>query len=196
MNEIKKLSELEESQVDQAIDVFIEGFYFTLSSVSKDKDKLHKLFKSFLDYSMTYAYLQDSIAIGFLGLADHLKRPVKLNWEDYTQIMGKFASKMAYKAMSAAFEKVKDIGHQEILIDFIATSPEHRSKGIGTQIISFIRDVLGYKKIQLETYSKNTRAITFYERLGFKVTKVNKNLMMKISGYGSLVTMRFEAENA
>ena len=29
MKEIKKLSELEESQVDQAIDVFIEGFYFT-----------------------------------------------------------------------------------------------------------------------------------------------------------------------
>jgi len=194
MDEIKKLSELGDIQVNQAIDVFIEGFYFTLSSVSKDREKLHKLFKSFLDYNMTYAYLQDGAAIGFLGLAYNQKRPVKLNREVFTQIMGGFAAKTSYKAVSAAFEKVKDIGQQDILIDFIATSPEHRSKGIGAQIIAFVRDTLGYKKIQLETYSKNTRAIAFYERLGFRVIDVKKSLMMKLSGYGSLVTMRFDAE--
>ena len=194
MNEIKKLSELEESQVNQAIDVFVEGFYITLSSVTKDKDKLRMLFKSFLDYNMTYAYLQDGAAIGFLGLADYQKRPVKLDREVYKRILGKFAVITSYKAVSTAFEKVKDIGPQDILIDCITTSPEHRSRGVGAQIIAFVRDTLGYKQIQLETYSKNTRAIAFYERLGFKIIKVDKSIMMKISGYGGLVTMRYEAE--
>ena len=45
MNEIKKLSELDEKQVNQAISVFVEGFYNVFSSISKDREKLHKLFK-------------------------------------------------------------------------------------------------------------------------------------------------------
>lgn len=190
MNEIKPLIELEEGQIDQAIDVLIEGFYFTLSTVTKDKDKLHKLFKPSLDYDMTYAYLQDGAAIGFLGLADDQKRPIKFDREVYTQIMGK----ASYKAVSTAFEKVKEISPQDILIDYIATSPEHRGKGIGTQLIHYVRDTLGYKQIQLETYSKNTKAIALYERLGFTVVKVDKSFGMWISGYGSLVTMRYEAD--
>jgi hypothetical protein len=40
MDEIRKLSELDESQMDQAISVFIEGFYNIMSVVSKDKEKL------------------------------------------------------------------------------------------------------------------------------------------------------------
>ena len=171
------------------MDVFIEGFFFTLKNVSKDKGKLRELFKCSFDYNMTYAFMQDGVAVGFLGLADYEKRPISLNKEVYMKIIGKGS----YKAMSEAFEKVKNIGPHEIFIDYIATSLEHRSKGIGAQFITFIHDTLGYKEIQLETYSKNTRAISFYERLGFKIVEVKKNLMMKILGYGSLVTLRFEA---
>ncbi|MCL2816795.1 MAG: GNAT family N-acetyltransferase [Clostridiales bacterium] len=194
MGEIKKLSELDENQIKQAVDVFIDGFYHILSNVSKDKNKLRELFKCSFDYDMTYAYLQDGTAIGFLGLADHKKRPISLNREVYIKIIGGFAGKSSYKAVSGAFEKAKDIGPLDIFIDYIATSPEHRSKGVGTQFIAFVRDVLGYKQIQLETYSKNKRAVMFYERLGFKVIKVKKSLFMALSGYGSLITLRFEAE--
>lgn len=190
MSDIKPLSELDESQIGQAIDVLIEGFYFTLSSVSKDKGKLHELFRSSLDYDMTYACLQDGAAIGFLGLANSQKRPIQFDREVYGRLLGKGS----YRTVSAAFEKVKDIGPQDILIDYIATSPEHRGRGVGTQMIHYVRDVLGYKQIQLETFSKNAKAIALYERLGFKTIGVRKSLMMRISGYGSLVTMRMEAD--
>lgn len=194
MNQIKKLYELEDEQVGQTIDIFIEGFYFTLSSISKDRDKLRRLFKYALDYDMTYAYLQDGIAIGFLGLADHQKRPIKFDKEVFAQIMGDFAARTSFKAVSAAFEKVKDIGPHDIYIDYIATSPEHRSKGVGTKLIAFVHNTMGYEQIHLETYLKNTRAIALYERLGFKVVKVDKSLAMRVSGYGGLVTMSATAE--
>ena len=195
MDEIKKLSELDDNQLSQSIDVFIEGFYITLKNVSKDKDKLRELFKCSFDYDMTYAFLHDGIAIGFLGLADHQKRPINFDKELFLKIIGSgLAGKSSYKAVNAAFEGVKDISPQDIYIDYIATSPEYRSKGIGAQIIAFVRDTLGHKHIQLETYSKNTRAISFYERLGFRVIKVKKSLMMAISGFGSLVTIRFDAD--
>jgi ribosomal protein S18 acetylase RimI-like enzyme len=194
MNEIKKLSELDEDQVNQSVDVFVEGFYFTLKSLCKDKEKLHRLFKNSIDYNMTYACLQDGEAVGFLGLANHEKRPTKLNKEIFIEILGGFAGKLYYKAVSANFEKPKPIGPQDIYIDYIATSPEHRSKGIGTQLIEFTRDTLGHKHIELETYSKNTRAIILYERLGFKITKVKRSFIMRLKGFGNFVFMRLDAE--
>jgi ribosomal protein S18 acetylase RimI-like enzyme len=193
VNGIKKLSELEEDQLDQAISVFVEGFHLLLSGITKDKVKLHKLFKASLDYNMTYAYMLDGKAIGFMGLADDKKRPTKFDKEIYQQTVGGLSGKMSFKSVSATFEGLKELDQQEIFIDFIVTSQEHRGKGVGTQLIAFVRDTLGYKKIRLETYSKNTQAISFYEGLGFKIIKVKKSIMMKLAGYGSLLTLKFEA---
>ncbi|GHV35669.1 hypothetical protein FACS18949_14090 [Clostridia bacterium] len=194
MNEIKKLSELDETRVNQAVGVFVEGFYFTLLNISTDKEKLHKLFKNSLDYNMTYACLQDGEAVGFLGLADYQKRPAKLNREIFIEIMVGFAGKLNYKAASSALEQPKPIDPGEIYIDYLATSPYHRSRGIGTQLIEFVRGTLGYKHIELETYAKNTKAIALYERLGFKVTRVKKSFIMRIKGLGDMVYMRLDAE--
>ena len=194
MSEIKKLSELDEKQVDQAIGVFVEGFYNVFSSISKDKAKLHKLFKFSFDYDMAYAYLQDGEAVGFLGLANHRKRPVALSKEIFMETMSGFAGKVSYKAIRAALEKLNVADPQDICVDYIATSSEHRSKGIGTQIIGFVRDDLGYKHIELEVFSKNPRAKAFYEREGFKVMKIKRDLMTTLQGFGSRIVMRLGAE--
>ena len=194
MNEIRKLSELDEKQIEQSINVFVDGFYFTLSSFSKDREKLRKLFVNSFDTDMTYAYLQDGKALGFLGLATHQKRPTKLNETTFIKEFGGFSGKRLYKAASAAMEKPVAINPEDIFIDYIATSTEHRSKGIGKQLIEFIRNTLGHKHIELETYTKNTRAIAFYERLGFKAIRVKKSLMMRIKGFGNRIYMRWDAE--
>ncbi|MDR0305318.1 MAG: GNAT family N-acetyltransferase [Chitinispirillales bacterium] len=194
MNEIKKLSELDEEQVNQSVNVFVEGFYNVFSSISKDKEKLHNLFKNSFDYNMTYAYLQDGESVGFLGLANYEKRPLKLNKEIFMGVIGGFAGKVSYKAMCAAMEKLNVVNPQDIYIDYIATSPKHRSKGIGKRFIEFIHSTLGYKHIELEVFSKNPKAKNFYEREGFKVVKVKKDLMMVIQGFGRRIVMRLEIE--
>ena len=193
MDEIKKLSELNEEQIDQSIGIFIEGFYDVMSSISKDKEKLHRLFKNSFDYEMTCAYLQDDKAVGFLGLGDHRKRPIKLDIDIFMEILSGFAGKVSYKAMSAAMEKPNVSSPEVIYIDYIATSPELRGKGVGTKLIDYIRDVLGYKIIELEVFSKNTGAIKLYEREGFKVIKVKADIMMILQGKGRRILMRYEA---
>jgi len=95
MSEIKKLNELEEIQVNQALDVFVEGFYNVFSSVSKDKSKLHRLFKNSFDYDMTFAYLHDGEVLGFLGIGTYEKRSLKLNKEILFEIMGKVGGKIS-----------------------------------------------------------------------------------------------------
>lgn len=192
MEEIKKLSELEEKQLHQSISVFVEGFYNVFSTISKDKEKLHKLFLNSFDYDMTYAFLQDGEAVGFLGLADYKKRPLKVNKKIFMEIIGGLAGKLSYMGVSTALEKLNTVNPQDIYIDYIATDPNHRSKGIGAKLLNYVSDTLGYKNIELEVFSKNPRAKQFYEREGFKVINEKKDFMMKLQGFGNRIILRKE----
>ena len=194
MSGVVKLSELDDNQLDQAVNVFIEGFYNTLQGITKDKEKLQKLFRNSFDGNMTYAYLQDGEAVGFLGLADYQKRPIKLNEETFLEVLGERTGKMAYKAVSASMEKIIAQSPDEIWIDYIATNPERRSMGIGKKLIEYIRDNLGYKYIGLVVYSKNPRAKAFYEREGFKTVSVKANLLVILQGFGKAINMRMEVK--
>jgi len=198
MEEIKKISEIDESQVNQAINVFVEGFYNIMSSISKDKEKLHWLFKNSFDYDMTYAYLQDGEAVGFLGLGNYQKRALNLSKDNFMKILPEnlpgFAGKSIYKAMYSSMCKPHGSSPEEIYIDFIATNPECRSKGIGTKLIEFIRGDLGYNAIGLDVMTKNLRAKKFYERMGFKVIKTKLDLMTRLQGFGGRIIMKWEAD--
>jgi ribosomal protein S18 acetylase RimI-like enzyme len=194
MNEIKKLSELDEAQLNQAMDVFVEGFYNIFSTISKDKEKLHWLFKNSFDYDIVYAYLLDGASVGFIGLADYKKRPLKIHKETFMEIIGGVAGKISYMGMSMAMEKLNVVNPQDIYIDYLATSPNHRSKGIGKQLIAFVRDTLGYKHIELEVFSKNPRAQQFYEREGFKVISIKRDFMMRLQGFGRRIIMRLDVD--
>ena len=194
MDEIKKLSELDENQMNQAITVFIEGFYNIMSSISKNKEKLHRLFKNSFEYDTTYAYLQNGEAVGFLGLGNYQKSALNLNREIFMEIFRGFASKVVYKVMHSSMCKPNVSNPQEVYIDFITTSPEYRSTGIGAKLIEFIRGDLGYNAIGLDVFTKNPRAKKFYERMGFQVIKVKADLILRIQGYGGRVIMKWEAE--
>ena len=189
MHEIVKLSELDDNQLNQAVDVFIEGFYNTLQSVSKDKDILHKLFKNAFDGNMTYACLQDGCAVGFLGLADFQKRPIKLSEEIFAEVLGA-SGKRLYRAVSLSMEKIIVNNPNEIWIDYIATNPSCRSTGIGQKLIEYICANLDYGYIRLMVLSKNPRAIAFYEKTGFKKENEKLKLLVFLQGFGKEVTMR------
>jgi len=195
MTEIKKLSELTEEQLNQSLDVFVEGFYNVFSSITKDKKKMHRIFKHSFDYTRTYACLQDEEVVGFLGLADSQGRALKLNRDVFLEEIGDgFQGKIIFKSVNAAMSKLNVVSPQEVYIDFIATSLTNRSKGIGAQLIAFVRDTLGCKTIELEVFSKNPRAKKFYEREGFKVVSEKRDVMMMLQGFGKRIVMRLEAE--
>ncbi|MCL1886009.1 MAG: GNAT family N-acetyltransferase [Dehalococcoidia bacterium] len=198
MGEIVKLSELGDKQLNQVVDVFVEGFYIpTLKRITKDKEKLRRLFINAFDGDMSYAYLHDGNVVGFMGLADDRKRPMRLDEKTYIEEFGSFSGKMVYKQLIATMENIKVHSPDEICIDYITTHPEHRSMGIGKKMIEYVRDNMGYKYIWLEVLSKNPRGIAFYEREGFKqgIVKTNffLNLLAMVMGYGKLITMRMEA---
>ena len=193
MNGVVKLSELNNDQLNQAIDVFIEGFYNTLKDVSKDKDTLHKLFVNAFDSDMTFAYLNDGDAVGFLGIANSQKRPIKLHEETFTEVLGA-SGKRLYKAVSSAMEKIIVNDPDEMWIDYIATNPKCRSMGIGKKLIEYVCANTDYKYIRLMVLSKNPRAITFYENLGFVKESEKFNLLVFLQGFGKEVFMKMNID--
>ena len=193
MNGVVKLSELNDEQLDQAIDVFIEGFYNTLRDVSKDKDTLHKLFLNAFDDDMTFAYLHDGEAVGFLGIANSQKRPIKLHEETFAEVLGA-TGKRLYKAVSAAMEKIIVNDPDEMWLDYIATNPKNRSMGIGKKLLDYICANSDYKYIRLMVLSKNPRAISFYENLGFVKESEKFNLLVFLQGFGKEIFMKKNIE--
>lgn len=66
----------------------------------------------------------------------------------------------------------------EVEIDYIAIDTKYEGKGYGTFLLTETINELsnsGIKKIFLEVRSKNNRAISLYEKNGFKLYRTRKN---------------------
>lgn len=73
----------------------------------------------------------------------------------------------------------KDLNYKKskyLEIDNMGTIPTYRSKGIGTLLISKVKQwgkERGYKKLYVNSYFKNTGAIKFYKRNGLQETDIS-----------------------
>ena len=195
MGEIQKLSTLDETQVNQAVGVFVEGFYNIFSSISKDKAKLHKLFKASFNSNMVYVYVQDGAAVGFLGVRTAGDCPVKLNREVFLETIRGFIGKVTFKVARAAMDAYNNANPVEaggVFIDYLAIDPAYRGKGIGTKLIEYTRENLCQTYAMLDVLSYNKGAKKLYERMGFRVVRVRTNLIQILQGLGKTITMRLD----
>ena len=189
---ISKLSELNEIQVRQATAICVEGLYDIFSMISKDKNLLTELFMESFDYDMCYACLHDGEAVGFIGLGNSSKRAAgNMKLETFEKLFDKRKAKYMFPGIYAGMGKPKVKSDKELEVDFLATSPALRSKGIGKLLMVFVCENLGYETCVLDVYSKNIKAIKFYERLGFKQYSVKSEWMIRLfRGIGKTITMK------
>ncbi len=58
-------------------------------------------------------------------------------------------------------------------LESIHVYPAHRGRGVGGLLVSsFLERVAGVDRVIVSAYAQNTRALSFYARLGFKVRSV------------------------
>ncbi len=195
--EIKKLSELNSSQVEQAVAIFIDGFYYIYAkTVSKDKSLLKELFMDALDYDMVFVCLYEERVVGFLGLGNRNKRCVALNKETCKRLFGNFKGAMIYMQMGGILHEITVHEINEGYIDYITTDDNYRGKGIATRLIKYACDTLPYENYTLDVLSKNTTAKRLYEHLGFVQTHIKKNLLVMLGGFGNQIVMKLEVDKA
>lgn len=195
--EIKKLSELNRSQVMQAVALFVDGFYYIYEmAVSKDKALLLQLFIDAFDYDMVFVCLHEERIVGFLGLGNSIKRCVALSKETCKRLLGKFKGTMVYLQMGGMLHEITVHGTDEGYIDYVTTDSDYRGKGIATKLIKHVCDTLLYKNYTLDVLSKNNTAKRLYEHLGFAQTQIKKNPLVMLSGLGYQIVMKLEVDKA
>jgi ribosomal protein S18 acetylase RimI-like enzyme len=77
---------------------------------------------------------------------------------------------------------IKFVAREDCYISNVSIYPEFRSFGIGTKLLSAIEEEvksIGKKRIVLHAETHNKRAISLYERLGYKIESTSPSLKIK-----------------
>ncbi|MDP3730027.1 MAG: GNAT family N-acetyltransferase [Candidatus Omnitrophota bacterium] len=77
---------------------------------------------------------------------------------------------------------IKFVAREDCYISNVAVYPEFRSFGIGTKLLAAIEEEaknIGKKRVVLHAETHNARAISFYERLGYKIESRSSALKIK-----------------
>ena len=77
---------------------------------------------------------------------------------------------------------IKFVAHNDCYLSNVAIYPEFRSFGIGTKLLAAIEEEvknIGKKRIVLHAETHNARAISLYERLGYKIESRSPPLKIK-----------------
>jgi ribosomal protein S18 acetylase RimI-like enzyme len=104
-------------------------------------------------------------------------------------VRGAFAYSMLKKNLQEhgyPFELSKDTGS----IEFVATTPEYRNKGVAYALIEHVMGNRPYKNFVLEVADTNEAALRLYRRLGFEEFKRVKAPGAKASGVNFFVYMK------
>jgi ribosomal protein S18 acetylase RimI-like enzyme len=77
---------------------------------------------------------------------------------------------------------IKFVAHNDCYLSNVAIYPEFRSFGVGTKLLAVIEEEarsIGKKRVVLHAETHNARAISLYERLGYKIESRSPSLKIK-----------------
>jgi ribosomal protein S18 acetylase RimI-like enzyme len=81
----------------------------------------------------------------------------------------------------------------ELYVDGVAVAPAARGGGIGTRLLDEVATIAredGFRWVRLDVVDTNPRAQQLYERLGYRVTKVQTfRYMRRFIGFGGMISM-------
>ena len=185
---IKEFGELNSSQKEQAVELFLEGFG-DFMTFSKDEEKKKALFAEIFDPKLFLCYLEENKVLGLLGLGTNKVRPINFKKEICQKYFGKLKGAIIAKQMNPIFQKPAVSDDKELYIDTIVVDPNYRNKGIGTILLNKAAEFGIFNTIVLEVFSKNQTAISFYKKNGFTIKREKKMSFMSLFGSGHPIVM-------
>jgi len=153
--------------------VFVEGWYNDLKMICKDKEKLQRAFEHIFDLEGFYLAVVDQKIMAFVGVCDRVeqRRIAYFDKKECRKGLGFIRGSIAAIVLTKILVKKDypfDIPAGAGVIEFVATLPEARGKGLAAKLIEYAMADTNYKEYILEVIDTNHGAINLYERLGFK----------------------------
>ncbi|MCL2373342.1 MAG: GNAT family N-acetyltransferase [Defluviitaleaceae bacterium] len=172
--------------------VFVGGFYTWLRHFHKDKDKLVEAFQHIFDLQYFYVAL-DGGEVAAMVACTQGYAPIALQRREFTGVLGFLRGNIAYHMLKRHMVRNAypfKLGRSTGSIEFVATAPEHRNKGIAHDLILYVMGQNPYDSYVLEVADTNAGAVHLYQKLGFREIKRVKAPNPKRSGVNNFLYMR------
>ncbi len=114
-------------------------------------------------------------------------------FDDLRELLGFFGGVRAVVGLAMGQHRPE---HGELYVDGIAVTASEQGQGIGTELLAEVRAIAqesGFRWVRLDVVDTNPGAQRLYERLGYKVTRVQTfRYMRRFVGFGGMTSMELE----
>ncbi len=149
-------------------EIFVNSYYDELKGISKDRNRLCKVFEHTFVLGNSYVALINDKAVVFISCTNGYKRSMIIDKKVFRKEFGLIKGSIVSRILNQNFTK-KSLkqGYKICFIDNVATSPSHQGMGVATSLINYILNIPKYSSYVLEVADNNTSAVTLYKKLGF-----------------------------
>jgi ribosomal protein S18 acetylase RimI-like enzyme len=180
---------------EQISRVFVVGFYQWLKYFTKDVELLTRALAHIFDLPKFWVAVEGETIVAITACTDGVMPPISLDRTELRRHLGLIRGLLAYSMLKANLLEHTypfTLTLQTGSIEFVATSPEFRDRGVAGGLIEHIMQTCGYSEYVLEVADTNSTAIRLYERLGFKEFQRVPEKHPKQSGLNFYVYMKRE----
>lgn len=174
---IVKLSELNNNQKEQFINIFGKSFFSLMDKKAKHTAQQKVIFLDAILPDNAAIYLEDDVVVGMVSFSNSRHTAVRFSKQICKEQYGVFYGSITYNILTAFFAK-PFVKPGEGYIDFLCVDENYRRKGIASKLLEFVYENTDYQHYYLEVLGKNKGAIKLYERQGYKTVKVKKGLLI------------------
>lgn len=188
LNEANSRAQFEVSQI------FVDGFYDWLKFFSKDREKLSRAFAHIFNADVFYIAVEDVAVMGFAACTNSQHPSIMLNKKEFRKHFGLIMGTIAYRILHRELETKPypfTLEPNMGAIEFVATSANHRDKGVATALINYLHENTPFSSYVLEVADSNLKAINLYKKLGYQVFMKVSEKHAKQSGFENYLYMKY-----
>lgn len=168
MLEVHHMSEINRDISTEVAIIFVDSYYDEIKFLSKDKEKLVKIFKNSFVKEAFYIALMDNEVAGILACSNNKMRAIHLEREVILQHLGFMKGSIIYFILENEFHTPISYDDTTAYIESVATHISARGKGVATRLLEYVTERLPYKEYRLTVRDNNKTAISIYKKFGFK----------------------------
>ena len=181
---------------DQAVEIFEDAFGQKMRTVVRDAERRKRfMHASYVAQNCVVAH-RDGTLLGMTGLSSR-GEPfagglMGNSWDPrpHRELLGWVGAAWAVWGSRLSSHRPKA---DELYVDGIAVAPDARGLGVGTRLLhetTAVARSLGKRFVRLDVIDTNPRAQALYERLGYRVTKVQSfGYKERWVGFGGMISM-------
>ncbi len=176
--------------------LFDEAFGDKMRMAVPDRDKRVAYLARVLDGDHAVAAIRGAELVGMIGLGSragpYRGGLLDIPWDPrpFRDLLGFVGALRASLGLRFAEHRPAE---DELYVDGVAVSPVVRGQGIGSRLLreaEVIAGECGLRWLRLDVIDTNPRAQALYERLGYRVTRVEKTYgMERWTGFGAIISM-------